>query len=310
MTDTQTQAVARRPELTPDMQREVEARRLHSAMVQKIRGATWGNSFDATTIAAVAAWARENDVDPVTDLDVLGGKLYINARWYEKKLSQLIAAGQIEYARKDWVHIDKRLEKLADSGDVDAKKESLRRLKARIAHNLSDDADAACVFRIRHRQAQGPGRRLRANGDDRNPRHPSRDAATVGGVAVSPCRQNRRRFDRGCCRHREGQCVEGQRGPQADHAGAVGLRGRRSRARARGRSGHGQCRSRPPVRWQPVRRMTKEPAVDLTTEFWRLPRHRETVLEQNGGRIHVDHMLRVLRARLVVDLSGEKSDNA
>jgi hypothetical protein len=34
------------------------------------------------------------------------------------------------------------------------------------------------------------------------------------------------------------------------------------------------------------------------------------VLEQNGGRIHVDHMLRVLRARLVVDLSGEKSDNA
>jgi hypothetical protein len=122
--------------------------------VQKIRGATWGNSFDATTIAAVAAWARENDVDPVTDLDVLGGKLYINARWYEKKLSQLIAAGQIEYARKDWVHIDKRLEKLADSGDVDAKKESLRRLKARIAHNLSDDADAACVFRIRHRQME------------------------------------------------------------------------------------------------------------------------------------------------------------
>src|SRR5574338_1108618 len=140
-----------RPHLTPEMQARIEERRLQSAMVQKIRGATWGQQWDANTIAAVATWARENDVDPITEIDVLGGNIYLKARHYERKLAGLIGAQQIEYARKDWVHVDKRLEKLADAGDEDAKRESRRRLNERIKYNLSDEADAACVYRIKHR---------------------------------------------------------------------------------------------------------------------------------------------------------------
>lgn len=49
--------------------------------------------------------------------------------------------------------------------------------------------------------------------------------------------------------------------------------------------------------------MTTAPVVDLTSEFWRLKADRPTIVEQNGGRLHIDHMLKVLRARLVVDLS-------
>lgn len=144
-----TNAVAKR-QLSPQQQAIVDER-LQSHLVQQIRGATWGKEWNADTIAAVATWAREQDVDPITEIDVLGGNIYIKARRYERVLSQLIAAGVIEYARKDWVHVDKRLEKLADSGDAEAKAESLRRMKARIANNLSDEATAACVYRIKHR---------------------------------------------------------------------------------------------------------------------------------------------------------------
>jgi hypothetical protein len=140
-----------RPALSPELQARIDERRLQSAMVQKIRGATWGNQWDAHTIAAVATWARENDVEPITEIDMLGGNLYLKARHYERKLSQLIAADQIEYARKDWVHVDARLETMAAAGDRRAIDESARRTFERIKYNLSDAADAACVYRIKHR---------------------------------------------------------------------------------------------------------------------------------------------------------------
>lgn len=144
-------AVARRPQLSPEQQSIIEARKAHGLMVQQIRGTIWAKEFDHDTIRAVAAWSRENDVDPVTELDVLGGRIYINARYYERKLGGLIAAGQIEYARGEWVHVDPRLEKLADLGDEEARAESRRRLMLRVEHNLPDDADAACIYRIKHR---------------------------------------------------------------------------------------------------------------------------------------------------------------
>jgi hypothetical protein len=149
---TPTRALAPRPALPPELQARIEERRLQSAMVQRIRGAIWGQQFDATTIAAVAAWAREQDVDPITEIDVLGGNIYLRARYYERQLSRLIAAGLIEYARPDWVHVDKRLEQMAKAGHAGALAEAERRTMARVEYNLSDDADAACVFRIKHRQ--------------------------------------------------------------------------------------------------------------------------------------------------------------
>src|SRR3990167_8864674 len=146
--------VARRSPLalTPQQEAMIAERKLQSAMVQKIRGATWSQQWDAHTIAAVATWARQHDVDPITEIDVLGGNIYLRARHYERVLSRLIAAGQIDYARKDWVHIDARLEKLATQGSRDAVAEAERRTMARIRYNLSDKADAACVYRIKHRR--------------------------------------------------------------------------------------------------------------------------------------------------------------
>lgn len=149
-------AAARRSELSPEQQRQVEARRSHMRMVQQIKGTVWSRDFDATTTAAVAAWAQQNDVEPIQEIDVLGGRLYLNSRYYERKLSELIGAQQIDYARPVWCHVDKRLEKLADAGDEAAKKESRRRLDLRIEYNLPDEADAACVFEIKHRHMVEP----------------------------------------------------------------------------------------------------------------------------------------------------------
>jgi hypothetical protein len=155
MTSTETKepgtGVARSRNLPPELQARIEERRLQSAMLNKIRGATWASQWDAGTVSAVAAWARENDVDPITEIDVLGGNLYLKARHYERKMSHLIAAGQIEYARKDWVHADKRLDEAAKQGQEWAQIEAARRLQARIEFNLSESADAACVYRIKHR---------------------------------------------------------------------------------------------------------------------------------------------------------------
>jgi hypothetical protein len=149
-----TEKLARRTSLTPAQQAQIEERRAHSLMVQQIKGAVWAKEFDAYTIRAVAAWSQANDIDPVTEVDVLGGNIYINSRYYERILSRLIGAGQIDYARPDWVHVDTRLAHLAAEGDADAREESHRRQLARIEFNLHENADAACVYRIKHRLMQ------------------------------------------------------------------------------------------------------------------------------------------------------------
>jgi hypothetical protein len=145
-------STVKRTQLSADQQAHIEARRAHGLMVQAIKGTVWAKEFDADTIRAVAMWARENDIDPVTEIHVLGGNIYIGARYFERVLSRLMGAGQIDYAKKDWVHVDKRIEKLADGGDQEMKGESRRRMKARIQFNIPDEADAACVYRVKHTQ--------------------------------------------------------------------------------------------------------------------------------------------------------------
>lgn len=151
MTSTDTTAVQKRTELSPQQKAVIEERRAHGMMVQQIKGTVWAKEFDSDTIRAVANWAKANGVEPVTEIDVLGGRLYLNARYYERTLSHLVGAGLIDYYEPRWCHVDKRLEALADAGDVEAKELSRRRMLMRIEHNLPDEADAACVYVIKHR---------------------------------------------------------------------------------------------------------------------------------------------------------------
>lgn len=156
-------APARRATLSPEQQRIVEERRAHGLMVQQIRGTVWAKDFSPETMRAVATWAAANNVEPVTEIEVLGGRLYLNARYYERKLSELAGLHQIDYAKPIWCHVDKRVEALASSGDEEMKAESRRRLKLRIEYALPDEADAACVYEIKHRNMTEPVRGAKAH---------------------------------------------------------------------------------------------------------------------------------------------------
>ncbi len=85
----------------------------------------------------------------MTEIDILGGNVYIKARHYERKLGELFALGVVTRWSRDWVQPDARLEKLAeDPENEQAKDECKRRLWERIAHGIPDEADCASVFSI------------------------------------------------------------------------------------------------------------------------------------------------------------------
>lgn len=148
-----TALATRRSMLSPEHLARIEERKAHTQMVQAIRGATWAKVSDLSDVAvrAIGAWAIAADIDPVTEIDVLGGNVYINADYYERKLSELIGLGVIAYARPDWIHHDQRLDVLADEGDEASRVERVRRLRERVLHNVPENADHAAVYRVKHR---------------------------------------------------------------------------------------------------------------------------------------------------------------
>lgn len=134
------------------------AQREHMRGVQKaLRNKSWGKDLPEPAIKALVLWAEKRGIDGATEVDVLGGNIYLNHRYYLRRLAQKVEAGEIEYAYADHVQHDPRLEALA----VDAKApqdvrdramaEHYRRVMERSKHNLRDQAAAAVVFRIKVR---------------------------------------------------------------------------------------------------------------------------------------------------------------
>lgn len=116
-------------------------------MTAAVGALTWGSQLKAETLYAVARWCQVRDIDPVLELDVLGGKPLPNARWWLRKLGEL--GGALEYIREDMINADPRLEALAKAGDEEAKTESRRRLRERIKYFAPEEAAAICVVHIK-----------------------------------------------------------------------------------------------------------------------------------------------------------------
>lgn len=110
---------------------------------------TWGEKMDQQTRRAVADWAHRYGVDPATEMHVLGGNVYPNAKYYLRRLGELVRAGKVDYAAPDFIHYDTRLTMLAKDGDKWAGEELVRRQRERILHDVREEAIAACVFRIK-----------------------------------------------------------------------------------------------------------------------------------------------------------------
>lgn len=152
-------AVAKRPEeaderlmgqLPAEMRAALAARKLANLYVSQLQRLSWGSVLDQQTARALAEWGRQNGVDVMTEVDLLGNRFYVNARYYMRRLAEKIAAGLVEYAYPDHIHADDRLSGIGPEGEAEA----LRRLKLRIKYGVKNAAAGAVVFRIKLRSME------------------------------------------------------------------------------------------------------------------------------------------------------------
>jgi len=141
-----TTPAARPSILPPEVLAAIEHRKAQNAVVAQLAALNWGKALDAETRRAVANWGRDNNVDVITEIDLLGGNISPNARFYLRKLGEMIAAGLVEYAVADYIQVDPRLLKI---GTPEAHAEDERRAMQRIKHAVPDAAAAACCFRVK-----------------------------------------------------------------------------------------------------------------------------------------------------------------
>lgn len=141
--------VNRKPALPPDVLAKIDERRIRNMAVQQIRGSIWGKDLGDATARAIADYCHENGIDPVRHVEVLGGRLYLTAEFYDELGAPLIQQGLITIEPTDFITADPRLDKLAFTGDAWAKGEAQRRLRERIRLGAPDEATAVAVTRLR-----------------------------------------------------------------------------------------------------------------------------------------------------------------
>lgn len=143
--------VATRPrrELAPEQQSKVDEIRARNQMVAAIRGTLWGNNLSQEVQRSVAEYCRQNNLDAVRHVEVLGGRIYLTAELYDEKGAPLIRSGEVVPDEPEYINADPRLEALAKTGDEWAATEEMRRLRLRIQYAVPEAAKAAVVQRFR-----------------------------------------------------------------------------------------------------------------------------------------------------------------
>lgn len=138
--------------LPDNIRAAIQMRKAQNMAVAQLAGTNWGKGMDLETRRATAQWGQDNNVDVITEIDVLGGKVYLNAVFYLNRCSEMIANGIVQYAVVDHVEIDPRLAKIAAAGGergARAQREIERREDARIEYQLPDNAVSAVVYRVK-----------------------------------------------------------------------------------------------------------------------------------------------------------------
>ncbi len=137
-----------RASLSPERQAMVDEARARNAMATMIRGANWSKELGDAGSRGLAEYCRRHHIDPVRHIDILGGNVYLNADFYDDRAAPLIQRGVLIPHQVEFINADKRLDELAKAGDEWAKGEVLRRMKARIEHNVPEGAVACAVQRF------------------------------------------------------------------------------------------------------------------------------------------------------------------
>lgn len=138
---------------SPEVQQRIQEAREKNAIVKAIRGTMWGRDLSDLQRGAIAEYCRANQIDGVRHVEVLGGRLYLTAEFYDERGAHLVRDGSIIPLEPDFIHKDERLEKLAEEKDEWAVAERRRRLELRIKHGVPDAATGACIWRFKVRES-------------------------------------------------------------------------------------------------------------------------------------------------------------
>jgi hypothetical protein len=134
---------AKRPAtpLPDHIQHALQLRAQEREISAELSKTNWGEKLDVFTRKAVAHWGMRHGIDVAQEIDILGNRIYLNAKFYLRGLAHLVEAGKVDYVDVDHVEDDPRLAAFP--------KERQRRLELRIQYHLPDTAVSACIARIK-----------------------------------------------------------------------------------------------------------------------------------------------------------------
>lgn len=136
-------------ELAPEVQAKIDEARARNQMVAAIRGTQWGSNLSQDIQRSIAEYCRQNNLDPVRHVEILGGRIYLTAELYDEKGAHLIRAGIVRPEEPELINADERLDRLAAAGDAWAKELITRRVRLRIEHGVPETAKAAVIQRFK-----------------------------------------------------------------------------------------------------------------------------------------------------------------
>lgn len=180
---------SRRRPLPPEAEAEIEKARIQNMIVAAIAGLSWGKNMSTAMRRAFADYCRRYDVDPVVEMDNLGGTPYVNAEWYLRKLGELRMKKIIRDFTLEHIHADKRLDALRkdETLPADMRAEAQRRwfdmLLKRIEQNAPEDAEAICVCSLDIGDGGSPIRGCKWAGNGTSVPQPSRNGSRPNPVA-------------------------------------------------------------------------------------------------------------------------------
>lgn len=133
--------------LPESVRQQIALRKMMNAVAQEIAGMSWGQSIGKDTARALAEWGRQHNVDVTQEIDILGARVYLNAKYYLRRLGEMIADGLVEYAYPDHINSDDRLLAMGERGKAEAERRAFERVK----RNVPEKAVGAVVFRVKMR---------------------------------------------------------------------------------------------------------------------------------------------------------------
>lgn len=141
-------AVAR-PTLSPATEAMLLERRARNEVARQLANLSWGKGLSGEAQRSIAEYCRRYRLDPATEIDILGGRIYRKAEYYIRRGAELLRDGVVDDIQKEHINVDERLVALAARGVDGAQAEMDRRELQRIKHNIPDAALGAVVVRVR-----------------------------------------------------------------------------------------------------------------------------------------------------------------